>query len=626
LLQSCKDASKNGYSKKVASYFVKAHFISVEAQYLSTMNNKRLSKWVAFGVTFSVAITATASILTLRRWADNESHSTLQLTRLQLLASRLDSLEWQIINAKQIKPELQVEFNKVEDSIRKVREGFSIKYAEKHQELYDAYDRYLDALHQELTLVGEGKVDGALSLDEELVDPAYQALNKELNEHNQESERIAKETSQQANIGTILSILVSALVISVTIRKAERAVRLTEIAIVEQKILQKSEVDLKQERDLLETRVEERTQEINYQNLVLSNTLEQLRSAQSKLIESEKMAALGHLVAGIAHEINTPLGAIQASTGNLSKALQEVLAQFPEVTDRLTTRQQFDFFELLNQVLQSKAPITSSEKRPLRRAMAQQLEAYGLDNVRQLADRLVEMGITEGIKPFIGLLQSSQGAWALQLIYNISRIQGNNRTIQTAVERAAKIVFALKSYARFDQSGEKQLVSLTEGIETVLELYHSKLKQGIVVLRRYETIPEFWGYPDELVQVWTNLIHNAIQAMDGKGTLEIVTAVQRNQAVVEVIDSGGGIATETQANVFKPFFTTKPQGEGSGLGLSISQTIVEKHEGNIEVTSQPEWTKFTVYLPLGEALQEKKPEVTSHPQPLILATLQHQNV
>jgi signal transduction histidine kinase len=254
------------------------------------------------------------------------------------------------------------------------------------------------------------------------------------------------------------------------------------------------------------------------------------------------------------------------------------------------------------------------------------LEAYGLDNVRQLADRLVEMGITEGIKPFIGLLQSSQGAWALQLIYNISRIQGNNRTIQTAVERAAKIVFALKSYARFDQSGEKQLVSLTEGIETVLELYHSKLKQGIVVLRRYETIPEFWGYPDELVQVWTNLIHNAIQAMDGKGTLEIVTAVQRNQAVVEVIDSGGGIATETQANVFKPFFTTKPQGEGSGLGLSISQTIVEKHEGNIEVTSQPEWTKFTVYLPLGEALQEKKPEVTSHPQPLILATLQHQNV
>jgi hypothetical protein len=109
--------------------------ISVEAQYLSAMNNKRLPKWIAFGVTFSVAITATASILTLRRWADNESHSTLQLTRLQLLASRLDSLEWQIINAKQIKPELQEELNQVENSIKKVREGFSDKYSEKHREL-----------------------------------------------------------------------------------------------------------------------------------------------------------------------------------------------------------------------------------------------------------------------------------------------------------------------------------------------------------------------------------------------------------------------------------------------------------------------------------------------------------
>jgi C4-dicarboxylate-specific signal transduction histidine kinase len=584
------------------------------------MNNKRLPKWIAFGVTFLVAITATGSILTLRRWADNESHATLQLTRLQLLASRLDSLEWQIINAKKITPELQEEFNQVEDRIKKVREGFSVKYAKRHQELYDAYNKYLDALHQELTLVDEGKADRALEVDEELVDPAYKALNKELNEHNQQSELIAKETSRQADIGTILSILVSALVISVTIRKAGKAMRLTEIAIAEQKILQKSEAALKQERDLLETRVEERTQEINHQNLILSNTLEQLKSAQAELIESEKMVALGHLVAGIAHEINTPLGAIQASAGNMTKALQEFLAQFPEVADRLTTRQQFDFFELLNRVLQSKAPVTSSEKRPLRRAMAQQLEAYGLDNSRQLADRLVELGITEGVEPFIILLQSSQGAWVLKLIYNISRIQGNNQTIQTAVERAAKIVFALKSYARFDQSGEKQLVSLTEGIEMVLELYHSKLKQGIEVIRRYETIPEFWGYPDELVQVWTNLIHNAIQAMDGKGTLEIVAAVQHDRVVVEVIDSGRGIAIETQANVFKPFFTTKPQGEGSGLGLSISQTIVEKHGGHIEVLSHPERTKFTVYLPL-DALQEKEPEASPPTQPLILATL-----
>jgi signal transduction histidine kinase len=562
------------------------------------MNNKRLSKWIAFGVTFLVAITATGSILTLRRWADNESHSTLQLTRLQLLASRLDSLEWQTINAKRITPELQSEFNEVEESIKKVRESFSIQYAKRHQELYDSYNKYLDALHQEIALVEAGKFDRAIKLDEELVDPAYKDLNKELNEHNQESELITKEVSQQANIGTILSILVSALVISVTIRKAGKAMRLTEIAITEQKILQSSETALKQERDLLETRVGERTREINVQNLILSTTLEQLKSAQAELIESEKMVALGHLVAGIAHEINTPLGAIQASAGNMTKALQESLTQFPQIVQRLTPKQQFDFFALLTQVLQSKAPVTSSEKRPLRRTLTQQLEGYGFDNARQLADRLVEFGITEGVEPFISLIQSSQGPWVLQLIYNLSRIQGNNRTIQTAVERASKIVFALKSYARFDQSGEKQLVSLVEGIDTVLELYRSKLKQGIEIVRRYETIPDFWGYPDELVQVWTNLIHNAIQAMDGKGILEIVAAIVDNQVVVEVIDSGVGIAIETQPNIFKPFFTTKPQGEGSGLGLSISQTIIEKHEGHIEFKSQPGCTTFMVYLPL----------------------------
>jgi signal transduction histidine kinase len=583
------------------------------------MNNKRLPKWIAFGVTFSVAITATASILTLRRWADNESHSTLQLTRLQLLASRLDSLEWQIINAKQIKPELQEELNQVEDSIKKVREGFSDKYSEKHRELYNSYNKYLDAIHQELALVDKGKFEQALNLDEELVDPSYKALNKELNEHNQESERIAQETSRQANIGTILSILVSAFVISVTMRKVGKATRLTEIAIAEQKILQISETALMQERDLLETRIGERTREINFQNLVLSNTLEQLRSAQSELIESEKMVALGHLVAGIAHEINTPLGAIQASAGNMTKALQESLTQFPLIVQRLTPKQQFDFFALLTQVLQSKEPVTSSEKRPLRRALTQKLEDYGLDNARQLADRLVEFGITEGVEPFISLIQSSQGTWVLQLIYNLSRIQGNNRTIETAVERASKIVFALKSYARFDQSGEKQLVSLVEGIETVLELYHSKLKQGIEIVRRYETIPDFWGYPDELVQVWTNLIHNAIQAMDGKGILEIVAAIVDNQVVVEVIDSGVGIAIETQPNIFKPFFTTKPQGEGSGLGLSISQTIIEKHEGHIEVKSQPGCTAFMVYLPL-KALPLTTPDHNSPSPALTFAT------
>jgi signal transduction histidine kinase len=562
------------------------------------MKNKRLPRWIAVGVTFVVALSATLSILALRRWADNASQSTLQLTRLQLLASRLDGLEWRAIAAKKLSPELKKEVEAIEFQANTFFQKSSQEYLKQHMELYKAYQDYIDAIHQEFILLDQGNIDRARIVDEERVDPSYDLLEKSLHEHNQESELITQQANQQADIGTILSILTAAMAIGFTLQKIGRANRATEIAIAEQKILQEKETALKLERDLLETRVIERTQALDDRNQVLAQTLKQLQSTQAELIESEKMVALGHLVSGIAHEINTPLGAIQASAGNMTKALQDALAQLPQIVQRLTLQQQADFFELLHQALQGKAPLTSSESRPLRRALTQELNAHGFDNARQLADRLVELGILSGVEPFVSLLKSAEGTWALQLIYNLSRIQGNSQNIQKAVERASKIVFALKSYARFDHSGEKQLVPLVEGIETVLELYRSQLKHGIEVVRHYETIPEFWGYPDELVQVWTNLTHNAIQAMNGKGILEIVATVQHDRVVVQMIDSGSGIPQDVQAKIFTPFFTTKPQGEGSGLGLSISQTIIEKHAGHIEVNSQPGRTVFTIYIPL----------------------------
>jgi signal transduction histidine kinase len=562
------------------------------------MKNKRLPRWIAVGVTFAVALSATSSILLLRRWADNASQSTLQLTRLQLLMSRLDGLEWRAIAAKKLSPELKKEAEAIEFQASTFFQKSSQEYLKQHIGLHNAYQDYIDAIHQEFILLDQGNIDRAMIVDEERVDPSYERLEKSLHEHNQESELITQQANQQADIGTILSILTAAVAIGFTLQKIGRANRATEIAIAEQKILQEKEIALKQERDLLETRVAERTQALDDRNQVLSHTLEQLQSTQAELIESEKMVALGHLVSGIAHEINTPLGAIQASAGNMTKALQDALAQLPQLVQRLTLQQQADFFELLHQALQGKAPLTSSESRPLRRALTQELNAHGFDNARQLADRLVELGILSGIEPFVSLLKSAEGTWALQLIYNLSRIQGNGQNIQKAVERASKIVFALKSYARFDHSGEKQLVPLVEGIETVLELYRSQLKHGIEVVRHYETIPEFWGYPDELVQVWTNLTHNAIQAMNGKGILEIVATVQHDRVVVQMIDSGSGIPQDIQAKIFTPFFTTKPQGEGSGLGLSISQTIIEKHAGHIELNSQPGRTVFTIYIPL----------------------------
>jgi signal transduction histidine kinase len=186
----------------------------------------------------------------------------------------------------------------------------------------------------------------------------------------------------------------------------------------------------------------------------------------------------------------------------------------------------------------------------------------------------------------------------LQLAYNLTRLQSNSKNINTAVERAAKIVFALKSYARYDSSGLKQLSKISDTLETVLELYQTQLKKGVEVKRDYQLLSPILCYPDELMQVWTNLMHNAIQAMEGKGKLEILVSERDNHVVVQFTDSGCGIPPEIQGRIFEPFFTTKPTGEGSGLGLDIVNKIVEKHEGRIECESQPGKTTFRVWLPI----------------------------
>ncbi|WP_017315697.1 trifunctional serine/threonine-protein kinase/ATP-binding protein/sensor histidine kinase [Mastigocladopsis repens] len=341
----------------------------------------------------------------------------------------------------------------------------------------------------------------------------------------------------------------------------------------------------------LETKVEERTQE-------LSQALEHLKATQEELIQSEKMAALGQLIAGVAHEINTPLGVIRSCAGNISNFLNQTLLELPSLFQSLSVEQKQDFLALVQKSITRESTFSAREERQFKRNLIHQLEELKIENADTLADTLTDMRIYHDINAFLPLLERPDSLHLLNIAYKLSGLYRGTQTINTAIDRAAKVVFALKTYARYDSSGEMTPAHLSEGIETVLTLYHNQFKRGVEVKRNYADLPAVLCYPDELNQVWTNLIHNALQAMENQGTLTIDVTLLPQSIKISMTDTGKGIPPEIQSKIFEPFFTTKPLGEGSGLGLYIVKKIVEKHSGNITVESQPGRTSFHVFLPV----------------------------
>lgn len=337
---------------------------------------------------------------------------------------------------------------------------------------------------------------------------------------------------------------------------------------------------------------------LRQKNEELARTIQELKLTQEELIQSEKMAALGQLIAGVAHEINTPLGAIRASISNISAAIDNTIRQLPQLLQQLSPPQQADFLALIETARHKKQQISFREERQFKRALKQELASYNLENSEEIATTLVRMGITTDIESFVPLLQDKNYSAILEAAYNLLLQENNSQNIILAIERASKIVFALKSYARHDDSGKMTMASITNGIDIVLTIYQNQLKQGIEVAKNYGEVPDILCYPEELNQVWTNLIHNAIQAMNNKGKLDIEVAEKNDRVVVQIVDSGSGIPPAVKAKIFEPFFTTKPTGEGSGLGLHIVRKIIDKHRGKIEVESEPGRTAFTVWLPI----------------------------
>ncbi|NMF58577.1 ATP-binding protein [Pseudanabaena yagii] len=342
----------------------------------------------------------------------------------------------------------------------------------------------------------------------------------------------------------------------------------------------------------LEQKVVERTQE-------LSQALSNLQSTQQELIQSEKMAALGQLIASIAHEINTPLGVIRSATSNIVTANHVTLQQLPRIMQSLSPQQQQEFRALIHVALQSHQSLSTREERQLRRQLQSTLLDQGIPNAIDIATQLSQMQIVSGLNLYLSLLQDPKCEQILQVAYALVMQHHSTRSIQQEVDRAAKIVFALKAYSHHSHNSEQILAKVNDSIEVVLTLYHNRLKHSIEVIRRYnDEIPEILCNPDELTQVWVNLIDNAIYAMGNGGTLEIAITTQAGYVVVAIADSGCGMSPEIQSKIFEPFFTSKPRGEGSGLGLDIVRQIVQKHHGEIQVQSGSDGTVFTVMLPL----------------------------
>ncbi len=342
-------------------------------------------------------------------------------------------------------------------------------------------------------------------------------------------------------------------------------------------------------------------QELKTKNETLSRTLSELQATQTMLIQSEKLAALGQLVAGVAHEMNTPLGAIQSSVENVTEFFEHDLELLPRFLQVISTERQQDFFKLLERSAESfptLSRLSSREKRQLKRDLTAQLQQQQIAEADVVADTLLDIGIYNDLAPFWDLLRDRDRNTILNLTYQITSLQRSVQTITTATQQASKVVIALKTYSYQGSDTQPVEADVITGIETALTLYQNQLKRGTKVIRQYEEVVPIFCFPDELTQVWTNLIRNAVQAMNYQGKLAIAVSQTDSYIKVALTDTGTGIPPEIQARLFEPFFTTKALGEGSGLGLSIVKKIIEKHRGAIALNSLPGETTFTVTLPI----------------------------
>lgn len=334
---------------------------------------------------------------------------------------------------------------------------------------------------------------------------------------------------------------------------------------------------------------------------ILQTVSQRLRQNDALLRQNEKMAALGTLAAGLAHELNNPAAAVRRSADQLRSALDNWTSAMLEV-QRLSLGQ--DHMQLIDGLKarvassQGLAPIDPLERGDREYEMQSWLEGRGLPDAWQLAPALVSGGWTPTTlskleTDFPPLVVAPIIRWmaAGLLVYSLLD------ELDLGATRVSEIVKAVKAYSYLDQAPVQE-VDIHEGLENTLIILRSKLA-GIQIIREYASnLPRIEAYGSELNQVWTNILDNAAYALEGHGSIRLHTFAAEGQVCVEIQDNGPGIPPEVQQRIFEPFFTTKPPGIGTGLGLHIAYSIVNNHYGRIRVTSEPGSTCFEVSLPI----------------------------
>jgi signal transduction histidine kinase len=336
---------------------------------------------------------------------------------------------------------------------------------------------------------------------------------------------------------------------------------------------------------------------------ILRTFITRLRSTEQLLVHQEKMAALGTLSAGLAHELNNPAAAVRRSAGQL----REVLAEWQRTSadlDMLTfdPAQSARLSALRGEMARHTTTATydALARSDMESDMESWLDEHGVEQGWELAPVLVSLGWgADHLDELAGEFTPEQLRVVVPWLANGSSAYSLLDEVQGSAERISEIVKAVKTYSYLDQAPIQQ-VDIHDSLENTLVILKHKLKSGVHVTRDYAPdLPRIEAYGSELNQVWTNLIDNAIDAMQGKGEITLRTYARNDSVIVEISDNGPGIPPDVQQHIFEPFFTTKGPGAGTGLGLHIVYNIiVDKHHGQITLTSEPGKTCFQVTLPV----------------------------